>query len=409
VDSSWVTTQWLSEILFSLTHSAFGWGAFVAFRTLTAAVALAVLASTTIRGRTPALAAFPYLVAGAAVVSVSQERPQQITLIGAAALGGTLLAGMHGRLPRWWILLALTALWANFHGGWILAPAVLGLIAIGRVLDHGVRDATARRSLGLALGASVAGSISPAGPSGLWSVLRFSEATTVIQEWMPTTPMADLGYLTVAMVVIVGVAWSRPQGIPRSEALATLVLLIFAWSAWRYVAPALLLLAPLVAERLIKSFPAVGARLEPRWSAPAGILVAALMMSAGLVSTVGRDPLPYREYPVLLAQRIADLPRGQRVLNDYNVAGLVLAFGGTDTKVGIDGRADKFGAAYISDYTGAMSLEGEWRRLLTELDPSSALLASESALAQVLTTQEGWTEVSRAGKWVLLQSVGSER
>jgi len=398
----WTTTQWLAEVALAALSSHWGWNAFVVLRCLTAAVTVAVLARTTLAGRPRALAGLPFAVAAAAAISVSQERPQQATLVGAAALGGVLLGGLRGRLPRWWLLLPATLLWANLHGGWVLVPAALGLVWAGRLLDRGLRDALAWAALGRAAAACLAGSLTPAGPAGLLSVLRFSGSTEVIQEWMPTAAMSDIGYLTVAMLVLVLVAWARPGRVPRSEVLAVLALLVFAWTAWRNVAPALLMLAPLVAARLVAAFPAVGSRPEPRWSAPLGVALAAGLLLAGLATVPGRDPLPRDRYPVELAARISALPEGQRVLNDYNVAGLVLALGGPTTRVGIDGRADRYGGEYIERYTDATALRGDWEALLDQLAPTSALLQADSPLAHVLVAERGWSRLADEGDWVLL-------
>ena len=91
---TWVTTQWLSEIMFAGLHSLWGWSALIAFRTVTAGLVLLILARTTLATRPLPLAAFPFLIAGASAITVSQERPQQVTLIGAALLGAVLLAGL---------------------------------------------------------------------------------------------------------------------------------------------------------------------------------------------------------------------------------------------------------------------------------------------------------------------------
>lgn len=401
--AAWVSTQWLSEVLLAGLYSLGGWSAFVVMRTLTAAIAMAVLSRTTLRGRPTALAAFPFLIASAAVMSVSQERPQQATLVGAALLGGVLVRGLDaGRLPRWWLVLPLTILWANLHGGWVLVPVALGLIAAGRLLDHGPTDRVMPRALVLALGAVLAGSLTPSGPSGTWAVMRFAGATDTIIEWQPTTPTADVGYLTLAMLLVIGIAWSRPTRIPRSEVLATASLTIFGWIAWRYVAPALLLIAPLVAHQLTRAFPGVGRTPEPRWSTSLGVGLATVLMLAGLATVPGRDHLPRGEFPVELAARIAELPAGQRVLNDYNTAGLVLFFGGESTRVGIDGRADRYGQDYITAYARLDDLGGSWSTLLTDLNPTSALIKTESPLAHVLTTERGWEVVGTEGDWALL-------
>ena len=132
--SPWTSTQWLAEWGFFALHSAWSWPALAFFRVLTAAVATIVLVRTTLQERCTALAAPPFLVAvGTLAAVVSQERPQQFTFIGAAVLSGVLVPGFRsGKLPRWWVVAPLTVLWANLHGGWVLVPLILGLVALGR-------------------------------------------------------------------------------------------------------------------------------------------------------------------------------------------------------------------------------------------------------------------------------------
>ena len=162
--------------------------------------------------------------------------------------------------------------------------------------------------------------------------------------------MTSPGFPTVIMLALVAVAWSRRGSVPRSEVLAVLSLLMFSWSAWRNMTPALLLLAPVVAESLCLAFPHVARRPEPRWSKPTGVGLAVSLTALGLLSIPGREFLPVQQNPVDLAKRIAQLEPHLRVLNDYNVAGLALYFGGADTQVAIDGRADRYGADYIESY-----------------------------------------------------------
>jgi len=44
-----------------------------------------------------------------------------------------------GRRPRWWVglaIVALFALWANLHGGFIAGLLLLGLVTVGFAIDH---------------------------------------------------------------------------------------------------------------------------------------------------------------------------------------------------------------------------------------------------------------------------------
>ena len=399
----WITTQWLSEVLLAALHDFAAWDGLILYRTVTTAAVLAILARSTLSGRPLILAGFPYLIAGASAVAVAKERPQQVTLIAAALLGAVLWRGLvEGRLPRSWLLIPSIILWANMHGGWVLGPAVLGLLGLARMSDHGVRDPIAWRAYLLAGVSVVAGMVTPTGIGGVTAVARFSDASAAISEWAPTAPMSDIGYLSVAMLVVIGIAWARPGPVPRSEVLVTIVLLMLAWSAWRYLSPALLLLAPLVAHRLVAAFPAVGQRPEPSWSAPAGLGAAFALLLIGVLSIPTRDHLPTQEWPIGLAARIAELSPGQTVLNDYNTAGMVLLFGGEQTRVGIDGRADRYGADYIDSYLDLTDMKGDWKALLDELDPTAALLEDDSPLVYYLTEVQGWTLAGRESGFSLL-------
>ncbi len=398
----WTTTQWLSEWLLFQLHSVGGWYALAALRVVTAATAIGILAQTTLRGRNAALAGLPFIVAAIAIALASQERPQQATLIGAAVLGGTLVRGLSaGRLPRWFFLVPATTLWANLHGGWVLAPAMLALVAVGRMLDHGPRDRIAHRGFALAALAGCAGLLSPAGPYGLTAVFSFSRSASLIREWQAVQPTHGLGVLTLLMLAMIAIGWSRSNDVPRSEVLTAFACLVFSWLAWRNIAPGLALLAPLVAQRLELAFPTVR-WTEPRWSRPVGMGLAVALTGIGLLGMVGRTHLPIDTQPIKLAALISDMPTGQRVLNHYNVAGDVLYFGGAGTRVGIDGRSDMYGADYIRAYLDLQDLSGDWKTLLAELDPTVALIKDDTALVHVLTEERGWEVLGRDNEWILL-------
>ena len=137
-DRPWASTQWLAELALYGIHQVGGWAALAAFRVVTLAVVLGILGWTTLRGRPALLASGPFLFAAFSVWLSSEERPQQVTYIGAAVLGGVLLTGVtKGNVPRWWVLLPLTLIWANVHGGWVLVPGVMALIGLGRLVDRG--------------------------------------------------------------------------------------------------------------------------------------------------------------------------------------------------------------------------------------------------------------------------------
>ena len=274
--TDWVSTQWIGEWLLHNIFTIGGWTGIAIYRTVTAAAVMAILAYTTVRGRPPILAAFPYAIGAVAVAAYSQERTQQFTYLGAAALGGVIVGGLaKGNLPRWWVVVPVTILWANIHGGWILMPATFALIALGRWLDHGLRDRTAKASVGLAIAATLSGLVSPAGVANVTALFRISDATGVIQEWAPVTPTSDVGVLSLLLWIVLLVAWSGPGRVPRSEVVTAVALFVFGWMAWRNIVVAMLMLIPLIAHRMVLRFPGMSTRVEPPWSAKVGIGIAA--------------------------------------------------------------------------------------------------------------------------------------
>ena len=321
----WTSTQWLAELSLFYLFEWGGWPAMAAFRIVSAATILGALAWTTLRGRPLPPASGPFILASLAVWLHSQERPQQATLLGATLLGGVLVRGLTAAsLPRWWC--PGTRVWSNLHGGWVLVPAILGLVTVGRILDQGSSDRAARRAAFLGAGSLAIGALTPAGVGNITAAVRVSNAASgIIAEWEPTQPMTVIGSLSIGMLLLSVTGWTRSrQKIPRSEVVAVITLLLFAWSAWRNLTPALLLMAPLVAERLCTAFPRAGVRREPCWSAPVGVGIFIACTVAALALLPMREHLPRDRYPVALASAISELPGPQRVLNDYKVAGLVL-------------------------------------------------------------------------------------
>jgi hypothetical protein len=248
----------------------------------------------------------------------------------------------------------------------------------------------------------LAGLCSPAGIANLTAISRLSAASDLILEWKPTSPIDDVGVLIGGMLVLLAVAWARSAPVPPGELIAMLAICGFALIAVRNVVPALLLMAPVVAERLAAAFPAVGREPEPRWSAPAGVVLAGILTLAAVATLPGREHLPVERHPISLAKEVSALPPGQRVLNHYNTAGLVLWFGGVTTRVGIDGRTDRYGAEYIRDYLHMLAARGDWQELLRRLNPTSALIREDSALAHILMEERGWQVFKRDSGFVLL-------
>jgi hypothetical protein len=417
--STWVSTQWFAERVFAVVDSAWGLRGLVALRVASAAVALAVLAWTTLRRRPLRAAVWPFAIAALMLALATQERAQQVTFALAPLLGVWAVTLVRdGRLPRWWLLLPLVTVWSTIHGGWALVPLVLGVSALARVLDHGIRDRVAWQAIPLAVLTVAAACISPAGIGNVVSVVRISASASQIIEWGHVTPW---DVTTLPLVLLLGIAvvvcWRSGERPSRGEVLVVAVLAAYGFWAWRNLTPATLMLAPIAAGILTRALTARdGATPLPHRSAARSWVAgcAATVVTLGLVSAVTlvahQDPLLSERVPQQLIARLAATTSDQRVITSYNVSGATLLLGGgpPHVRIAIDGRADRYGGGYIRDYQSVLIAAAPgWAPLLDRLAPTSALLREDEPLWTALVTRRGWVDVGHEGMFILLRAPGA--
>ncbi|HET7901898.1 MAG TPA: hypothetical protein VFL59_11975 [Candidatus Nanopelagicales bacterium] len=411
VADTWVSAQWLAEVVLAKLEHVGGLHMLLVYRVVTLVAAMAVLAVVTLVRRPvrPGVLAFTL---GSLMLSITaQERSQQLTFLLAPLVGWWAeRLWRDGRLPRWWVVLPLVVVWSNWHGGWVILPVALVLAALARALDHGWRDRTAAYAVLLAVGTFAAACVSPSGISNALAVLRFSSSTALILEWQPVTFWDWSSIAFVPLLLAIVVAWARGRVRPsRGELLLVLALVAFATLAWRNLAPATLMLAPItvgiVARAMGEDDPAP-AYPRPRlwrttWAA------GGLGLVLGVFFALTQTPVVDTDIPTSLLARLKDASAPQRVIDTYNVSGPLLWFAGPPPHVvvGIDGRADRYGGDYVRRYQGGL-LEARpgWQSLYDELRPTSALLLKDEPLAGVLVSEKGWVEVATEGDYVLLRA-----
>jgi hypothetical protein len=397
----WVATSWLADVLFGGTYDAFGWRGVLLLRLLGAALLLGVLARYLLRDATP-FNGLVFAIVALGLMPFLTERPQLFSLIFAVWLAAVLNNARRGQLPRPLVFLAITYFWTNVHGMWILAPAMLVLGSLAHWLDD-KRDAHAvlRKAALMAAGACALAALTPAGPRIVyWSVQVRSATAGLISEWQPTV-LWNIRYCgTLVLMVLLATTWARARSpVPWSEVVVASTMFVFSIVAVRYVAPALILMAPIVVERLNSTFRLNSRVLLPRWVAPttfaAGIALATVLAfsSAPLAKGV----------PTGIVAQLKAMPQSPvRVLNDYNVGGVLTGFGAPEVSVAIDGRTDVYAPDYVERYIRATRGLVDWEQLVDSLDPDAAVLGHDGALARLLVEQRGWTIERTEGAYDLL-------
>jgi hypothetical protein len=331
-----------------------------------------------------------------------------VSLLGAVWVGHVsdrILA--RGQLPTWW-LLPVVAVWANLHGGWVIAPAGIGLaVLLFWIGSPRQRLSVFARGSAFVLALLVAGSLTPLGVTGLWLPFTLRASTGHIGEWQNTALFHGFALPLAVVLLAAVVAWARSASrVPPSEITFVLAFAIFGLLAYRNVAVAAVVLAPLVARRLSD---VVGNGVRPTSAREQRLLrstlVALSLASAAWVAgqLVATDPLD-RAAPLRIAEALADGPADLRVLNHYNASGVLVAFGPAGIELGIDGRAERYGQQYIDAYLDVFALSGDdWPDFLAEFAPQAAVAEADQAIVHHLRDDLGWRVVMTDGDWLLLE------
>jgi len=197
-------------------------------------------------------------------------------------------------------------------------------------------------------------------------------------------------------------AWARSsERVDRSEVLWCLAWLAFGLLAYRNAIVALLLIAPVVADRLAATYPDPVRERSSRERRGLAIAATVILLATVVlpIIRVAVTPTIPSNVPSRLLATLRTLDPPPRVLNDYNVAGPILAFGGR-SQVAIDGRAD-LSSPLLPKYLELIGAQGDFDPLLDKLRPTAALVARKSGIVRVLR-ERGWTEADRQQGYVLL-------
>ena len=395
---SWVPTSWLSDVLFGLVDSAAGYAGLRALRVL---LALAVVVATWLLARRCARTTRgAELTTGLTVLALApflRERPQVLSLLLVAWLALRVQRVLAGEMPKALPLVAVCWFWANLHGMWVLLPvAVLGAGVLAWCEDR-ARVPLAARCTTIALLCWLAVLVTPVGPRLAWWPWVVRRTAAPITEWQPTALTRGVGLPLLLLLAVIVVRWARSPGpVPWPRVVYAMTVVLFGLLAYRNVAPAALLLVPELARSIRPEQPEPVAVMPRVGMVAVGLGLALAAVNLVISQSVSGDQ------PVALVDRLADRGEEVRLLNQYDVGGLVTGRASPPARVAIDGRTDIWSAHFVRRYVDGLG-GGDWRPLVDELSPDAALLRKDSEAARGLQLERRWRVIDRDGGWVLLE------
>lgn len=398
---NWVPTAWLSDAAFA---GVWHMGGYEAIRILRICLAASVVVALWLVARryasSAAAAATGVALTLLPLMLFLRERPQVISYLFLAWLAVLIQDVLSGKSPPLARSVLLTFAWANLHGLWVLAPAcVLGAGVLSWASDRR-RVTLAARCTTVALLGWASAFLTPAGPRlGIWPFV-VQRVAAPVTEWQRTAPLSTIGLPFLAILAIIVIRWARAsEPVAPARIVLVLALAAFGLVAYRDVPPAAILLLP----ELVRPIGSSRDVLPRAIRLPRAAMVA---LGVGVLAAVARSattPTVSPTQPIRIAQDLANRQGELRVLNAYDVGGLLTGTASPPVRVAIDGRTDMWSESYVRRYVDALDGNDDWRTLVDELAPDAAVLPRESTVAKGLVAERGWQITFVDGSWALLE------
>jgi hypothetical protein len=420
-DHRWVTHEWLSQVVMWGLYLAGGFPALIVFFSLLIAAALGLVYKVS-EGR-PYVAGFVTILAGMTAAPLWGSRPQMFNFFFLALylfLIETYRRRVRQELTTWWIwgLVPLTALWANFHSGYLLGVVLIATYAIGDLVQRRLSPDDERvlpRRHGLLLGGVAIGALLAAllNPNGwhLWLYPFETLGSPVMQGRIVEWFSPDFHHLyNLPFALFLGIGALTFIFSPRKPTLTDL--LLFAGTGFAgLVSIRHMPLFALTAIPIVSRF-ATAILMDQRWGTrlfanppaptprPMAILniiiaVAALLfpLARWAESIMEQEARVAEKYPVaavahLQASGLAEQP----IYNSYNWGGYLIWH---TIPVYVDGRADVYGDDFLRRYLHTVDVGRNWREALISEEVEVILIETYAPLVTVLTESGEWREAYR--------------
>jgi hypothetical protein len=397
----WISTSWLSQVLYAAVHSQWGWAGPVILASLAIAATVVIFVYfLTVHFE----AAHSVLLAMLALLLSLHHflaRPHVLALPVMVAWVGAMIAAADRRAPPSFLLLPLMVLWANLHGSFVLGLVLIPPIALLAVWETAPeqRVLLAVRWAFFAVCALAASCCTPYGWNtllGAARILDLGELLSLISEWQ-AADFSSFSFFGASLLSLIALAFYYGLVLSPPRIVLLLGLIYMALTHVRNI-EAFAFLLPLVLAKPLANQLRTNNVAAPTaggfWPPPYVAAFAAVAIVGGAWGSTA-SYMSHHNFVFVNSQVPASavelLKRRQakRVFNAYPFGGYLIAAG---MPVFIDGRAELYGEKFVMDFFHAVDAGkvDTLLRLLDDYNIDATLLVPTSAAAQMLNHIKGW-------------------
>ncbi len=402
----WFAWEWLSEVAFALLHAWMGLKGVVLFAGAAISAALTLVFRRAMRlGANLLLALAATLLAAGAAGIHFLARPHVFTFV---LLPASLWIAQTRKA---WLLVPLTVLWANLHGGFAAVVVSFAVMAAGRAFERNREEAVRLALLAVACGG--ASLLNPYGyrlHAHLLSYLRSDWIREAVDEFQSPRFRSEAA-LQFEILLFAGLL--VVASLLRKRRFAD-ALLLAAWAhaalvSARHVPLFAVVAAPLIASEASELWRGVrhGARSvlgsirqvgeDMRRACGVSLMPAACIGALAVIGAPMRWPadFPDVKFPVALASRNADRLAGARVFTTDQWGDYLLYRFYPRQRVFIDGRSDFYGPALGRLYLRTAYANPGWPETLGRYGMTLVLAPRDWPLAWALSRDPGWRRLDQ--------------
>ena len=422
----WYAWEWLTDVIDGALYGLAGLKGVV----LMAGVVIAIFATTLIRRMVwrgvHLFVAMVISLMGVGSASIHfLARPHIFTLLFLSISIWMIEADRREASRRIWLLVPITIVWTNLHGGFLALIAALGAATVGVAIEAWIGSKDWRNTIRYALLTASCAAASIVNPYGyqlhvhVIEYLKSDWIRNVIQEFQSPSfrneNMMQFEALLFLGLIASGMVFRRRRIV---EGLWIVLFANMALSSVRHVPVFVTVTVPIIASEVAEwwkqwtetstksSLAGIlngmaadfisGFRRSSAWPA----MVVVVLMFLGKPIPWPKD-FPDQILPVAIVHRHEAEILNQRVLTTDQWADYLIYLN-PNQKVFVDGRSDFYGPEVGNQYIHLINGQWDWAQLLEKYNFSSALLPVESSLAQLLKMRPDWRVIEDDGKRILL-------
>jgi len=397
----WMSSSWLSQVLYALSYNSLGWAGPVILTSLAIGATVAIFMYLLDEHVDPARSIF--LVTLAVLISATHflARPHMLAFPFMVAFLGGLMVAADRRSGPSWLLLPVLALWANLHGGFVLGLALIGPIGLEALWTSEAKDrvALAVRWALFGVAALAACCATPYGWDtllGAAKILSLGKLLILIWEWMPTN-FGTWTFFEYSLLGLIGLAFHRglTLSVPRIILVLGLTDMALAHARnqeiFAFIVP--LVLAKPFAEQLGTLLTGTAPAREGQPRSHVVMLAALAITVTGWITTkafVAHHPFSFLQTQMpVAAVEVLQKRNAERIFSTSPFGGYLMS---RDIKAFIDGRAELYGEQFVIDYFDAVTAKDvdTLLRIFDKYRIDATLLTPSLPATKVMDHLAGW-------------------